>query len=275
MYLQQLRKSLKTYLKEKGSLNYSKEVDILLAHALHIHRNVILFSDVFISDPMAQLVWDEVKRIGEGEPLAYVLGNASFYGYTFKVTRDVLIPRQETEMLVNLVSWEITKRNLIHLTVWDICTGTGCIGISLKKKFPSLNIVLSDNSDAALKICAENALANGVEVEIRRGDLFEPFIGEKADLIVSNPPYVSESEYETLDKSVKNYEPKIALVAPNDGLYFYQKFASQFPEYIHPLGALWLEIGYNQAAKIKQIFKYPKIFKDLAGHDRFVRAEIT
>ena len=114
MYLQELRQKLKTYLKEKGSYNYSKEVDLLLAHALHLKRNAILFSDIFVSDPMIRLVEQEIERVAKGEPLAYVLGNAHFYGHQFKVTQDVLIPRQETEILVNLVAWEITKRNLLR-----------------------------------------------------------------------------------------------------------------------------------------------------------------
>jgi release factor glutamine methyltransferase len=224
---------------------------------------------------MAKLVENEVERIAQGEPLAYVLGNAHFYGHEFKVTKDVLIPRQETEILVNLVAWEITKRNMSHLTLWDLCTGTGCIGISLKKKFPSLEVVLSDMSEKALKIAEENARSNQVEVEIVQGDLFKPFQGRHADLIVSNPPYVTENEYLELDPSVKDYEPKSALVAADEGLYFYKQFAHEFAHFINPLGALWLEIGYQQSAKMKEIFQNPKIFQDLAGHDRFIRVEIS
>jgi protein-(glutamine-N5) methyltransferase, release factor-specific len=275
MMLQSLRKELKARLKAIGDLNGSKEVDLILTQILNLDKSTLLFGDLFISDVVIKKIKAQIERIAHGEPLAHVMGKTTFFGATFIITKDVLIPRQETEILAELVAKEIERKNLEEKVLWDICTGSGCLGISLKKLFPTLRVVLSDMSDKALKIAKENATLNGVEVEIRQGDLFAPFTGEKADIIISNPPYISPEEYETLDPSVKDYDPKMALVAEDEGLYFYKQFATKSPYFLNPHGLLWLEIGYNQGAKVKEIFKNCKILKDLSGHDRFLRAELS
>ena len=121
----------------------------------------------------------------------------------------MLIPRPETEILVSKISDVLKNCNLEGKCLWDLCTGSGCIGISLKKKFPELDVVLSDISPAALAIASQNAKTNQVDVEILQGDLFQPFGNRKADFIACNPPYVSEEEFQTLDLEVKNYEPRL------------------------------------------------------------------
>jgi release factor glutamine methyltransferase len=157
---------------------------------------------------------------------------------------------------------------------WDICTGSGCIGIALKKACASLQMTLSDSSQQALGIAAGNAKSNDVEVEILHGDLLTPFTGRKADLIFCNPPYVSSKEYFTLDPSVKNFEPGEALIGGEGGLAFYRRLQNELPDHLNAKAKIFFEIGSEQGKAVLEIFsagcwRNKRVEKDWAGHDRF------
>ncbi len=154
-------------------------------------------------------------------------------------------------------------------TLWDVCTGSGYIGISLKKKHPELTVALSDISPDALALAAENATLNHVDVEILQGDLLAPFKGRKADYFICNPPYISQSEYDNLDSSVRDHEPKLALLGGDRGTEFYERLARELPNYLNPGAKVFFEIGANQADAVKKLFPQGEVHRDWAGHPRF------
>lgn len=215
-----------------------------------------------------------VQRRVKGEPLAYICGKVHFYECDLSITPAVLIPRQETEILVDKMASVLQNQDLNHKVLWDVCCGSGCIGIALKKKFPALSVYLADQSVEALVVAAANARTNEVEVTCLQGDLLAPFQDKKAHFIVCNPPYVSEGEYDTLEKEVKHYEPYLALVGGPTGLEFYERLAQDLPAHLYAGGKVWLEIGYQQGEALQEIFssafwKRRLVENDWAGHPRF------
>ncbi len=216
------------------------------------------------------LLREWLKRVAKHEPLEYITGEIEFFGGQFKTDSRALIPRQETELLVEMIAKKIEGKEMI----WDICSGSGCIGISLKKKFPDTQVWLSDLSKDALELSRENALKNHVTVEFCHGDLFSSFMDKKADIIVCNPPYVTSQEFLTLDPSVRDFEPKMALVGGESGFEFYERLAKEAPLFLNPKGRLFLEIGHNMGKKLLEIFSSPiwvsrELSQDLAAKDRF------
>jgi release factor glutamine methyltransferase len=215
-----------------------------------------------------------------GKPIEYILQTAYFCGLEFFINGDVLIPRQETEILVELISKKLSNKDLKGKILLDLCTGSGCIGISLKKRFPNLEVILSDICPKALEVAKKNATKNNVEVSAICGDFLEPFSGLKADFIVSNPPYISLDEYPQLSKEVKDFEPQKALTAGNNGLYFYEQFKNKAPSFLNPKAKVFFEIGYLQKNSLQKIYSETSFFikkeflKDLSGKDRFFFLEI-
>ncbi len=220
------------------------------------------------------------ERLVAGEPLAYVLGFVEFLSCRIETTPHALIPRQETEILVEALCGQLQsqKGRLSQHVLWDICCGSGCIGIAIKKRFPALRVIASDVSADALELAEKNAVANNVEVEFRKGDLLEPFEGEKAHYLVCNPPYLSMQEYEQLDLSVKQFEPKQALIGGETGMLFYERLAGEGHRFLQPVGRLWLEMGSSQGKRIQQLFTtspwlHGRLWQDWAGWDRFFSVE--
>ena len=225
-----------------------------------------------------------VKRAGEHEPVAYLVGRCEFYSLPLKITPDCLIPRPETEGLVEKCVHFLREREGCQ-HVLDLCTGSGCIAAAIAKNVDDAQIVATDVSDAALRVAAENMekLKLTERVQLLCGDLFDPIIEgldeAKFDLVVSNPPYVSEAEYESLDKNVKDYEPKDALLAGADGLDVYRRIVEQIGNFLKLDGALMMEIGYAQSPAIREmleqtdIFKTIAIEKDFANNDRIAVAQ--
>lgn len=263
------------YLKEKGIANSRREAENLLCDALKLDR-LRLYVD--FEKPLTQQELDQcreaIRRRGRGEPTQYIKGETKFFGCSIHLSPDVLIPRQETEILVDLLVRKWEKRVLKGKILWDLCCGTGCIGIALKKRFPELSVVLSDICPLALKIAEQNAKDNSVEVELLKGDLLHPFHGRKADYIICNPPYISEIEYDQLDSEVKNFEPKLALVAGKQGTEFYERLAHELPTFLNPGAEVAFEIASTQGHAINLLFQkspwvHQKLEKDWAGHDRF------
>ena len=163
--------------------------------------------------------------------------------------------------------------------LWDICTGSGCIGLGLKRACPTLSVVMSDFCPKALAVARQNAERNQLAVELRLGDLLEPFRGQKADYIICNPPYVSRQEFESLSPSVRDHEPHRALLAGEKGTEFYERLARELPAFLNPGAHIFFEIGCSQGEAIQEIFSTTpwrafSLMKDWAGHNRFFFLEI-
>jgi release factor glutamine methyltransferase len=268
------------YLQQKQIESPRRQAEELLSEALGIGR-MELYLDY--SRPLTNQELDKcrewLKRRGQGEPLQYISGELDFFHCRIKVTPDVLIPRQETEILVDRVVQKLAGESLEGKVLWDICCGSGCIGIALKKRFPALRVVLSDICEKALSVAKANASANEVVVEYVKGDLLAPFHLQKAHYIVCNPPYISEKEYDGLDQEVRGHEPKKALVSGDSGLECYDKLSRELSEYLMPKGKVWFEIGDGQGEAIRNLFQAPcwqecTYEKDWSGRERFFSLEI-
>ncbi len=225
-----------------------------------------------INSEEKQKLSHQIKRLYRGTPLAYVMGYVPFLNCKIFVNKNTLIPRQETELLVDI----IIKQNKINSPkTLDLCAGSGCIGIALAKELNAQTTCV-EISDGAIKMIKKNAKENGVQVNIIKSDMFEN-VSEKFDLIVSNPPYIPTNEIPTLDKSVKDFEPTLALDGGKSGLDFYEIITSNAHKHLKDNGILALEIGYNQAKDVKTLlkehFKNIKVIKDYSKLDRFILAE--
>ena len=213
------------------------------------------------------------KHIEKNVPLSHLAGFEYFYDRKFKVTKDVLSPRMETEELIYKVIEYIKSINKNNIKILDLCTGSGIIGITLRKEleFKSLEVVASDISEEALKVAKENAIMNEAEVKFIQSDIFEN-INEKFDIIVSNPPYIAYNDKITMEDNVLNYDPHLALFAEEDGMYFYREIVENAKEYLEEDGLVFFEIGYDQREKILKLanengFK-AEVYKDINGRDR-------
>lgn len=220
-------------------------------------------------------VWQQdLKKVCEGIPPQYIIGSCEFFGRRFKVTEATLIPRPETEELVEACL--VDNKSTSGLKVLDIGTGTGAIGLTLKHEVPSWDVTAIDISSEALAIAKKNKLEFGLDVRLVEGDLIEPVQTETFDIIVSNPPYIAEDEWDVMDESVREHEPKLALFAPNKGLEIYQRLAKSLPSITHEKSKIYLEIGYLQGEAVVNLFKkaFPKhnvrCYKDFFGQDRMV-----
>lgn len=263
------------YLKDRGIENPRRQAEDLISDALDITRvDLYVNYDRPLTDAELDLCRTRLARRAKGEPLAYIHGEVTFYGCQLLVNKNVLIPRPETEILVDKIVSQLTGHDLQGKVLWDICCGSGCLGIALQKRFPDLRVILSDLSPEALAIAKQNAERNEVSAEFRQGDLLEPFKEEKADYFVCNPPYIAEHEFSGLDKEVSQHEPKIALVSGPTGLEIYRRLAHDLPTHLSSKAKGWFEIGYSQGEAVKALFKgavwtSARIEKDWSGHDRF------
>jgi len=230
------------------------------------------------------ILHDLVKRAGQDEPVAYLVGKTEFYSLELNVTPDCMIPRPETELLVErAIEFLRTRRDTQF--VCDLCTGCGCIAVAIAKNYPDARIIATDICDAALAVAAGNIEKHQLKERITLlcGDLFDPIISgldvDKFDLVACNPPYVSTAEYEKLDKNVKDYEPKVALFAGVDGLDIYRRVIEKADRFLKPDAALMLEIGYAQGQAVRQLleqtgaFAEIKIKKDIHNNDRIAIAK--
>ena len=288
------------YLQVQGVPDCKTEAEYLLAYLLNCKRSwLYLNCNQTVDSYDLRRFTDFIERRIKREPSQYILGEQEFWGLTFKVNGDVLIPRPETEILVEwalktMRAGEAEKRrngeqySPIHRftdsPILDLCTGSGCIAISLAKEIPNSRVFAVDISEKALDVARENAERYDVadRITFLNGDLFEPLNGLniKADIIVSNPPYISKKMFQELQPEVKNYEPVTALYGGGDGLDFYRRIISESPAYLTQGGHLILEIGYGQAEKIKRLIERSDVFgdisitKDFAGIDRMIKARI-
>lgn len=216
------------------------------------------------------------KNINEDTPLSHLVGFDYFYDRKFKVTKDVLSPRMETEELIYKVIEYIKKSKKDSFRILDLCTGSGIIAITLKKEIVEkyTEIVASDISEKALSIAIENANNNNVNITFIKSDLFDNISG-KFDLIISNPPYISYKDKITIKDSVLNYDPHLALFAEEDGIYFYRKIIENAVHYLSKDGVIFFEIGYDQKEKILELGKnnnfITTVYKDINDRDRIAK----
>lgn len=275
---------------EKSGNEYAKyERKVLLEEALGCNYMYMLMNGTEEVPKQKEIQYKEwIKQRCSHYPLQYILGYAHFMDYTFLVNESVLIPRNDTEVLVEtadelLHAWEtadsgeeiLASRNgTKKIRVLDLCCGSGCIGISLKLYHKEIDLVLSDDSHEALEVARKNLAKYDVNAEVLQGDLFETFTG-KAKLIVSNPPYIGSDEIPTLMPEVREYEPMSALDGGLDGLDFYRRILDQACSYLEEDGYLMFEIGCNQGEAVCNMMKEKGFLdvqrkQDYAGLDRVV-----
>jgi len=258
------------------------DAEYMLAHVLGCRRkDLLIYPDRVLTEPEREQFNACIERRGRREPLQYITGEVEFRGLLFKVNKDVLIPRPETELLVDEVVNSVSKKGV---TVLDLCTGSGCIAVSIAKELAESRVYAVDISEGAIAVAEENAGRHGVgeRITFLAGDLFGAIdalnLKGKIDVIVSNPPYVSKNEMEELQPEIKDYEPASALYGGGDGLDFYRRIIRESPFYLVPGGYVVMEMGYGQAGRIKDLFEKEKGFidieikKDLAGIERTIKA---
>ena len=252
---------------------------ILLEDLFGIDWNQQLMNpDLRIDEHQHYQLSEAVKRLLVGEPVQYVTGLARFNDLLLKVSPAVLIPRPETEELVQKISTSLPKEKTIR--IWDIGTGSGCIAIALAKQFPHAEVIAFDVSGEALQIAKENAESNGAKVTFVHDNVLNPtssYFNQPVDLVVSNPPYVCDSERASMEANVLDWEPEKALFVPDDDpLRFYRQILALTKKQLNPNGQIWFEInermGEEMLSLCRQIgFSNAEVLEDFAGKSRFVK----
>ncbi len=282
--IQKLLNWVTEHLTDKGIDSPRLSAELLLCGVVELKR-IELYTqfDKPVAKQQLDRLHDLVKRAGQNEPIAYLVGKTEFYSLEINVTPDCMIPRPETELLVERAIEFLRTRPGTQF-VCDLCTGSGCIAVAIAKNYPDARIIATDICDAALAVAAGNVEKHqlGDRITLLCGDLFDPIMPQldvnEFDLIVCNPPYVSTAEYEKLDINVKDYEPKKALFAGVDGLDIYCRIIEKAEEFLKPNAALMLEIGYAQGPAVRQLLEQTgsfvniKIEKDPHNNDRIVSA---
>lgn len=278
---------VKAYFVSRLKLLFSETELGLMFKWLAIKRFGISPADYLLSSQMrfseSDLLFfrDAVKRLQNHEPFQYILGEVEFYGLRLIVAPGVLIPRPETE---ELVDWILQSEQASDLTLMDICAGSGCIGMAIKAKRPRSNVVLVELSSEAIEIMQKNADLLQLNAEIRQRDVLSEEIcatqeKESYDVWVSNPPYIPMSDRETMESNVLEHEPHVALfVEDNDPLQFYRVIGTRAQDCLKPKGWLYVEIHERFALEVKDVFEQLGFFnievrKDLQGKNRMIRAQ--
>ena len=256
----------------------SLDARLLLEYACGTDHNTLLsHGDMEVSEENEAKYRDYLAKRQDRIPVAYIIGNTEFMGIEFDVTKDVLIPNQDTETLAE----EALRYLHDGMSVLDLCTGSGCIALSLLKYSNDTHAVGTDLSDAALLIAEKNAQKLGfgdrfkaVKADIFPGDI-DSLSESKFDIIVSNPPYIPTAVIDTLEPEVKSFEPYMALDGSEDGLAFYKRIVPGAKEYLYKSGYLLLEIGFDQGEAVRELMKQSgykdiQVIKDLGGNDRVV-----
>lgn len=260
--------------------------ELLLSHVLGVPR-IKLYTDYdreLRGDQLAQYR-ELVKRASEDEPIAYLTGRAHFFNLEFEVTRDVLIPRPDTETLVeNVLQLARMTGGLEAPRVLDLCTGSGCIAAAIAQHLKRATVYATEKSPAAAEVARRNVerLGLGDRVQVEVGDLFEPIArlvdAQPFDLIVANPPYIASDQIGQLDRSVREYEPIEALDGGVDGLDIHRRILAEAPQRLLPGGRIFLEIAFDQGAAALEMmralaeFEEAKVLRDHAGKDRVLAA---
>jgi len=273
MKIKEILRNQVEILKQNNIEDANLKARILLAFTLGKQKEYLITHDEEeLSEELCNKYQNYIKRILDNEPIQYITENQEFMKLNFFVNKNVLIPRADTEILVEEALNIINNHNL--KTVLDLCTGSGAIAVSIAKYVSLEKVLATDISKNALEVTKLNIDKHQVNVQVLESDLFEN-INEKFDMIVSNPPYIETDVIESLNEDVKK-EPKLALDGGKDGLEVYRKIIHKAYDYLNPEGFLCLEIGYNQRESvlklIKESHKYKEEYskKDLYGNDRIV-----
>jgi len=267
-------------LKSAGIDASELEARLIVAHCAGRSREKLLaMSTIFATDQLIKKKIDEsLERRLNGEPLAYVLGEWEFYGIPLIVNENVLIPRVDTEVLAREIIG-LLKRKVWQTRLLDLCTGSGCLGLAVAANVPNCRIVMIDSSEKALAVCRQNMIKNNLSRHITAMDadilIKPPAILGEFDMIVCNPPYIPTKDIESLDSSVKDYEPRIALDGGEDGLKYYQAVTGNWRKLLKRGGHLAFECGENQAPAVRYLMKQNgfsdiKTYKDTLGIERVV-----
>ncbi|KAB1438143.1 peptide chain release factor N(5)-glutamine methyltransferase [Candidatus Galacturonibacter soehngenii] len=271
MTLQEALEYGKKYLESRHILDSHIDAWYLLEYVIKADRSYFFLHQKEQMEPeKEQLYITYLKQRGEHIPLQHITKQQEFMGLTFCVNEHVLIPRQDTEILVE----EVLKRVRKDMTILDMCTGSGCIIISLKHEKPSIQAFASDISEKALAVARQNAKNLDAPVTFIQSDLFQE-INDTFDIIVSNPPYIKTAVVDSLMAEVKEHEPLIALDGSVDGLFFYKEIISKAKRHLNARGFLCFEIGFDQGEDVSSLMKESGfhnvvVIKDLAGLDRVV-----
>jgi release factor glutamine methyltransferase len=255
------------------------DAQTLLAHALGQDRTYLIINfNETLTDDLLATYQALIDRRAAGEPLQYIVGHQEFYGLEFEVTPAVLIPRPETELMI-----EETIRlaaRIAEPVIIDVGTGSGCIAVTLARELETARVIATDISAAALQVARRNAQRHGLSdrVQFLETDLLNG-LAIKADFILSNPPYVASHELPTLQREVRDWEPHTALTDFGDGLQFYRRLLIDAPAHLKPSGYLIFEMGYQQSETIKafvnrNVWHEPKALRDLQGIERTLVLQI-
>ncbi|MHC1724246.1 MAG: peptide chain release factor N(5)-glutamine methyltransferase [Aminipila sp.] len=266
----------------EGAGIYDAKVDAerLLCHMLKLERGeLFMIWSKIMEDSQCNAYFELIDTRATRLPLQHITGVQQFMGYDFKVDKNVLIPRLDTELLAETVM-DYANCFKGKITVLDLCCGSGAIGISLAKLCKNMKIVCSDVSEDAIRLTRENARLLKANITIKKGDMFDPFKGRlgntKFDIIVSNPPYIESEVIPTLEEEVRVHEPQLALDGGEDGLDFYRQILKEAPKHLNRGGMLFLEVGHNQgnilADKLAHMVQYTdiEVKKDYNEFDRVV-----
>ena len=270
-----LKKSIE-YIQSKGIKEAKLDTELIFSEVLNYDRMMLSLSFTReITEAEKEKIREMLKkRAVDKLPVQYILGYEEFYGRRFEVNKAVLIPRPETERLVEECIKRLTETNGKY--VLDIGAGSGAIGVSIAKELPNTKVLACDLSEDALEVAKLNAeKLEATNIKFVKSDVFSEIKYKEFDLIVSNPPYIPQEEYENLQVEVKLHEPQMALTDTKDGYYFYKKISREAPNYLKSGGVLAFEVGYNQSEEIKlfmekQGFKNVVVIKDYEGIDRMV-----
>jgi len=267
-----------------GIANARLDAEVLLAHIIKKDRVwLITHRDEVLDDEQQRAFAEVIRRRTGREPLQHIMGSQEFWGLEFMVTPDVLIPRPETEHIIEAALAIVQDRNS-PVRIIDLCTGSGCIAVSLAKELAAARIIATDASEKALAVARENSRRHGVAERIRflQGDLFGPLeeldLRGQVDILVSNPPYVLAGNLSTLQPEVRDYEPQMALIAGPEGTEIAIRIIRTAPEYLKQNGALIMEMGMGQSEALMRAvaatsaYAGPDILKDLAGINRVIVA---
>lgn len=269
---------LTSYLSDKGVREARQSAEHLIAHTLHLSRMdlYLKFERVLTEGELASLK-PLIKRRAAREPLQYIIGTQPFRNVEIITEPGALIPRPETEIVVDSALKQIPAGNPVK--VLDLCTGSGAIACAIANERPLAEIIATDISPIALKIAEKNIGNYKDRIMLRCGDLFEPVSGEKFNVIVSNPPYISNAEWEGLEPEVRDYEPKEALIAGEDGLDFYRKILNSVALFLESGGYLIMELGDGRSKDIAGLadkcgFRDVAVRRDLNEKERVLVASI-
>ncbi len=288
MTLAQAIQEAEARLRKSGVPDPRLDAELLLRHVLGKDRAWLLahLRDVLERGPRAE--YDAlVQRRAAREPVQYIMGAQEFWGLPFAVAAGVLIPRPETELIIERTLRDLRARQETagQPLIIDLCTGSGCIAVSIAHELPEARFFATDASEAAIGIARENARRNNVADRIRFliGDLFEPLreldLAGQVDVIASNPPYIAAADRDALQPEVRDHEPSMALFAGPEGTEFHARVIDNAPEFLAPGGLLIMEMGIGQAEALSEMvrksgaFGTPEILKDLAGIDRVIAAK--